>query len=323
MNSMRGNNMRKVTIGFDIGVSSVGWSVVDMNNGAIVETGVRLFSASSAENNVERRNNRQTRRLNRRRKNRLKDVKYLLETNHFTFDQEQGTNPYELRVAGLHRKLTRSELARALYHLVKRRGISYDLTDIEEEEIVTTSAYKTALGKNQSQLAEKTPGEIQFARLENYGKVRGSIEINEQDILLNIFPTSAYLNEAKRILATQRKFYPEITETFIEKYCAILTRKREYYVGPGTEKNRTDYGIYRTNGETLDNLFEILIGKDKFYPNEERAAGNSYTAQLFNFVNDLNNLKIQTIEDQKLTTKQKEEIIEQVKTAEKKYLLFN
>lgn len=319
---MRGNNMRKVTIGFDIGVSSVGWSVVDMNNGAIVETGVRLFSASSAENNVERRNNRQTRRLNRRRKNRLKDVKYLLETNHFTFDQEQGTNPYELRVAGLHRKLTRSELARALYHLVKRRGISYDLTDIEEEEIVTTSAYKTALGKNQSQLAEKTPGEIQFARLENYGKVRGSIEINEQDILLNIFPTSAYLNEAKRILATQRKFYPEITEAFIEKYCTILTRKREYYVGPGTEKNRTDYGIYRTNGETLDNLFEILIGKDKFYPNEERAAGNSYTAQLFNFVNDLNNLKIQTIEDQKLTPKQKEEIIEQVKTAEKKVSLI-
>lgn len=314
--------MRRVTIGFDIGVSSVGWSVVDVNNGEIIESGVRLFSASSAENNVERRNSRQGRRINRRRKNRLKDVKYLLAKNHFVFDHKSDINPYELRVAGLHRKLTRAELASALYHLVKRRGISYDLTDIEEEETVNTSAYKTALGKNQSQLAEKTPGEIQLERFEKYGKVRGNVDINKKEILLNIFPTSAYLNEAKRILATQRKFYSEITDEFIEKYCKILTRKREYYVGPGTEKNRTDYGIYRTNGEILDNLFEILIGKDKFYPNEERAAGNSYTAQLFNLVNDLNNLKIQTTEDQKLTREQKEEIIEQVKVAEKNVQLI-
>lgn len=314
--------MRKVTIGFDIGVSSVGWSVVDVNNGEILETGVRLFSASSAEKNVERRNNRQSRRLNRIRRTRLKDVKYLLEKNQFVLNHETCANPYELRVAGLHKKLTRAELASTLYHLVKRRGVSYDLTDIEEET-GATSDYKAALGKNKSQLTEKTPGEIQLERLKENGKVRGNVQINEKEFLLNIFPTSAYLNEAKRILATQRNFYAEITDEFIEKYCTILTRKREYYVGPGTEKNRTDYGIYRTNGDKLDNLFEILIGKDKFYPNEERAAGNSYTAQLFNFVNDLNNLKIQTTEDQKLTIKQKEEIIEQVKIAEKKFHLFS
>ncbi len=308
--------MRRVTIGFDIGVSSVGWSVVDVNNGEIVESGVRIFPATPAKNNIERRNQRQSRRLTRRRKTRLKDAKYLLSEHHFEFGYEQHRNPYELRVAGLHKKLTRSELARALYHLVKRRGISYDLTDVEEEE-TTTSAYKAALAKNQNQLSEKMPSEIQLERLKTYGKVRGSVEPNNQDILLNIFPTSAYLNEAKKILDTQRKFYAEITDEFIEKYCTILKRKREYYVGPGTPTNRTDYGIYRTNGETLDNLFEILIGKDKFYPNEERAAGNSYTAQLFNLVNDLNNLKIQSNEDQKLTTRQKEAIITQVKMAEK------
>ncbi len=305
--------MREVTVGFDIGISSVGWSIIDVNNGQIVESGVRLFSAASAEKNVDRRNSRQARRLIRRRRTRLDDLNRLFAKHSLEHELSVHNNPYELRVKGLQDRLEKIELTSALYHLAKRRGISYDLGDAEAEEEKASTSYKNSLNKNQLLLKDQTPGQIQLDRLKQFGKVRGQISVEEkEEVYLNIFPTSAYEDEAKRILEKQQTFYPEITDAFIEEYLAILTRKREYFVGPGNAKNRTDYGIYRTNGKTLDNLFEILIGKDKIYPEEYRAAGNSYTAQLFNLVNDLNNLTIDSSEDGKLTTTQKEKIIQEV-----------
>ena len=127
-----------------------------------------------------------------------------------------------------------------------------------------------------------------------------------------VFPTSAYRSEALRILQTQQEFNPQITDEFINRYLEILTGKRKYYHGPGNEKSRTDYGRYRTSGETLDNIFGILIGKCTFYPDEFRAAKASYTAQEFNLLNDLNNLTVPT-ETKKLSKEQKNQIINYVK----------
>ena len=78
-----------------------------------------------------------------------------------------------------------------------------------------------------------------------------------------------------------------LPEEFISEYITIFKRKREYYIGPGNELSRTDYGIYTTkldeNGKyhTDDNIFEKLIGKCSVYPEEFRASGASYTAQEF------------------------------------------
>lgn len=130
--------------------------------------------------------------------------------------------------------------------------------------------------------------------------------------MINVFPTSAYRSEALRILQTQQEFNPQITDEFVNRYLEILTGKRKYYHGPGNEKSRTDYGRYRTNGETLDNIFGILIGKCTFYPEEFRAAKASYTAQEFNLLNDLNNLTVPT-ETKKLSKEQKNQIINYVK----------
>lgn len=38
-----------VNIGFDIGIASVGWMVLDTNSGKIIETGVDLFSSANPE----------------------------------------------------------------------------------------------------------------------------------------------------------------------------------------------------------------------------------------------------------------------------------
>ena len=311
-----------VSVGFDIGIASVGVAVVDTKTGEILESFVKLFSEGSADKNAERRGFRQSRRLKNRRKNRLQDTnKVLAELGFIDADKaglkaaaeeilKHNQDPYDYRVRGLEEKLTSGEIVAAVRSLVTNRGISYNLKDVADEEGGTD--YQRSLSKNQAELKDKTPGQIQLERLQKYGKVRGKVQVSDDETLLNVFPTSAYKDELSRILEKQAEFYPQLTEDKIAELVKILTRKREYYVGPGSEKSRTEYGIYRTDGKTLDNLFEVLIGKDKYFPEEQRAAGNSYTAQYFNMLNDLNTVRVTSTEDGRLTLEQKQALIQKI-----------
>ncbi|WP_125714640.1 type II CRISPR RNA-guided endonuclease Cas9 [Companilactobacillus kedongensis] len=312
---------RKISLGLNIGVSSVGFSVIDAEAGKILELGSRLINGKVGEENLTRRYMRGSRRLNNRKKQRRKDVTKLFDqfglidskNNEHYFDNfVDNSNPYELRVKGLSKQLTTSEIADSLYHIVKRRGISYDLKDVDSE--AEDSEYANGLKINNLELKTQTPAQIQLKRLNEYGAIRGKV-VTDNETLLNIFPTKAYLDEAKRIIKKQREFYPDIlTDEFEEKYCQIVSRKRSYFVGPGSVKSRTDYGIFKTDGRILNNLFEELIGHDKIFPDELRAAGASYTAQKFDVLDDLNNLRILSYGDQKLTPKDKEQIIEELKS---------
>ncbi|WP_125590553.1 type II CRISPR RNA-guided endonuclease Cas9 [Companilactobacillus jidongensis] len=320
---------KNISLGLDIGISSVGFSVVDVDTGKIVELGARIFNGADASRNKDRRTMRGIRRLIRRKRQRRIDTvklfeKYgLIDNRGFSYFEKfnNNINPYVLRVKGLTERLTILELSKALYHLVKRRGISYDLSDYDEEE--NGSDYSQSLKLNSKELINKTPGEIQLERLRKYGTVRGNTvidpNVNNSDILLNVFPTKNFVEEAKKIIEKQREFYPEIlSNDFENDYITILSRKRNYFVGPGSKKSRTNYGIFKEDGRTLKNLFEELIGHDKIYPEELRASAASYTAQKFNVLNDLNNLRILNHEDQKLTTNEKKEILDELCTETKR-----
>ena len=317
--------MNGLVLGLDIGIASVGVGILNKDTGEIIHTNSRLFPAATADNNVERRNSRQARRLNRRKKHRGVRLKDLFEDYDLLTDFSKvsiNLNPYRLRVQGLDNPLTTEELFIALKNIVKRRGISY-LDDATEDGGAVSSDYGKAVEENRKLLAEQTPGQIQLERFEKYGQVRGDFTVEEKGDkrrLINVFSTSAYRKEAERILRKQQEFNNQITDEFIEDYLKILTGKRKYYHGPGNEKSRTDYGIYTTkkNSEgnyiTLPNMYDILIGKCTFYPEEYRASKASYTAQEFNLLNDLNNLTVPT-ETNKLSEEQKKTIIEYAKSA--------
>ena len=312
--------MNGLVLGLDIGIGSVGVGILKKDTGEIIHTNSRIFPAATADNNVERRNSRQGRRLNRRKKHRVVRFQDLFDDYGLLTDFSKvpiNLNPYRLRVHGLNQQLTNEELFIALKNIVKRRGISY-LDDASEDGGAVSSDYGSkAVEENRKLLAEQTPGQIQLERFEKYGQVRGDftvVENGEKRRLINVFSTSAYRKEAERILRKQQEFNNQITDEFIENYLKILTEKRKYYHGPGNEKSRTDYGRFRTDGTTLDNIFGILIGKCTFYPNEYRASKASYTAQEFNLLNDLNNLTVPT-ETKKLSEEQKKTIVEYVKSA--------
>lgn len=298
-------------LGLDIGIASVGVGIIDSESGEIIHASSRLFNAADPENNVTRRSMRSARRLLRRRRHRVERVETLFDKYNLDYCLENvNYNPYEIRVKGLSQKLSNEELFVALRSLVKHRGISY-MDEAEEGGGSSTSDYKESIKRNEDLLKDKMPCEIQLFRLNEYGQVRGDFNIEENGKtirVINVFSTNDYKKEVIRIFENQ----PQLSEEFKKEYLEILTGKRKYYHGPGNEKSRTNYGIYRENGETLENLFSILIGTCSYYPTERRASRCSYSAQEFNFLNDLVNLKVPT-ETGRLSEEQKIKLVSQAK----------
>lgn len=306
------------TIGLDIGIASVGWAVVNEEY-EIVEAGANIFPAAEPSSNVERRGFRQARRLKRRQKTRISDFEKLWEKSGFKVPNALDNDVLELRIKGLSERLTEDEMYAVLLNNLKHRGISY----LEDAEIGNTSGeYAKSIAYNEAELEHKLPCEIQYERLCEYGEYRGNITTirdGEPLTLRNVFTIGAYRKEVSEFLDKQIELNDKVNESFKEEYLLIFNRKREYYVGPGNELSRTDYGIYTTEIDeetgkykTESNIFDKLIGKCSIYPDLRRAAGASYTAQEFNVLNDLNNL---TINDRKLTESEKKEIIKTIKTS--------
>jgi len=307
-----------VTIGIDMGVASVGWAVVN-DEYEILESCSNIFPAAEASQNAERRGFRQARRLTRRRKTRIEDFKKLWKKSGFAIPSKNNNEVLKIRIKGLKEELAEDEIYHVLLNNLKHRGITY-LEDAEADN--ASGEYAASIAYNENQLKDKLPCEIQYERLRKYGAYRGNISAivdGEPITLRNVFTISSYRKEIEQLLSKQAEYNKKITEEFIQGYIKIFNRKREYYVGPGNELSRTDYGKYttkidETTGEyiTEANIFDKLIGKCSVYPDLRRAAGASYTAQEFNLLNDLNTL---VINNRKLEEDEKKKIIEIVKTS--------
>ncbi len=293
-------------LGLDIGITSVGWGIID-NNAKVVAAGVRLFDENQSEKkkaNVTRREHRSARRVKRRRKQRIIEMRRLLKREGIIDDSfSMLSNPYAIRVKGLKEKLSNEELATALLHLSKRRGSSLEV--IEEDVAEEDKKLKATLSENTRYLHANNLHvcQLQFKRLNERGFVRG---------VDNVFKTEDYVKEARAILENQ-----DLPKTFQEHALRLIERRRHFSEGPGSYESPTPYGRFRkdehgnVNKEPL-NLIELMRGRCSIYKEELRAPKESFSAELHNFLNDLNNLKIHG-EPEKLTTKQKQQLISIIK----------
>ncbi|WP_017185731.1 type II CRISPR RNA-guided endonuclease Cas9, partial [Alkalibacillus haloalkaliphilus] len=286
------------TLGLDIGIASVGWGIIDEDQN-IIDAGVRLFPEADVNNNEGRRGFRGARRLLRRRRHRLERIKRLLISyniidQELNLDYDSIETPYHIRVKGLNEPLTKNELAIALIHLGKRRGI-HNVEAVEDEK-GNEGSTKEQLNKNAQALQNRFVCELQLERLEQFGEVRGHD---------NRFKTDDYVNEARKILETQSNHHDEIDQHFIEQYIELIENRREYWEGPG---QGSEYGW----DEDIHKWYEQMMGRCSYYPDELRAVKESYSAQLFNALNELNNLTISRSENDRLTKEEKEEIINNV-----------
>ena len=135
--------MKKKIFGFDLGIASIGWAVVEFDSeyfnpetgevidGKIIKSGVRCFPV--AENSKDgsslaapRREKRLARRICRRKARRMEGIKKLfvakklvsgLEELNAIYAAQQGGDVWNLRVKALSEELSKEELLCVLTHL--------------------------------------------------------------------------------------------------------------------------------------------------------------------------------------------------------------
>jgi len=225
------NEKKKVNIGLDIGITSVGWAIINADEFEIIDAGSRIFAEADSKNNQGRREKRSSRRMNRRDKLRRKDlldlfVKYsLLETRENFFDLQIGTQKdvYQLRKTALTEAISKEELMMILYSMMKRRGTFSWLDDqIEEAE---KSGKKDAEIKTENDVAEdnRFACEIQLDNLAKEGKIVGT---KNKDITHEM-----YEKELNAIFDKQEEL-TGLDVNLKTDFLKIFNRKLDYYQGP-------------------------------------------------------------------------------------------
>lgn len=283
-------------LGLDIGTTSVGWAVLNMdsdgNPNRIIDFGVRIFDA--AENPKDgsslaapRRRYRSARRLNRRHKHRLDRIKALLHTSNVISKEELKklyssgnnlTDIYQIRYEALERKLSRDEFARLLVHLSQRRGFKSNRKN--EDKSTEAGQLLSATSENVHYMKEKgylTVGEMLYKdeRFQNTKHNKGSS-------YANTFLRNQIEEEVNIIFSRQKDFGSSfVSEEFVEKYKTILFSQREFDEGPGKQS------------PYAGNQIEKMVGKCTFEKDEPRAPKASYTFEYFNLLQKVNNIRIQ------------------------------
>ena len=296
---------KKINIGLDIGVASVGYSIIDEDNN-IQQMGVRLFDdVASAKDgtlkNATRRIKRASRRRIRRIATRKESFKKLLVKYGYCQNKNyvdpllsiditkfNVNNPIELKVKALKERIPENQLLFILFHYLHHRGFFF----ITEDNIVD---HKIDLNILPSV-------ELYNFYLEN-GYYKNSPNSNN-------YSYQQYLNEIDQILSINNYLNPE----FVNEYKKLFTTIRDFSEGPGSEKSPTKYGLYRLdkNGQifkSFDNLWDGLVGKCTYYKEENRGAKNSPISEIFNLLNDLSNIYFYRDTNKKLTEHDKEEIL--------------
>lgn len=300
-------------LGLDIGISSVGWGIIDQTTGEIIDAGVRLFEEATRNANEDRRGFRGSRRIKRRRAHRLERAKQLFEAYQLPLTGIGKVDPYKARYRAIFETVTKEELVAGLFHLVKKRGTVLDSPEDDNSNGNELST-KKQLAVNKRLLEQKYICEIQLERIANkHEKMR-----NHE----NRFRTEDYVKEAKAILSKQRQVFPEITDEFIKHLIQLIEKRREYFEGPGSKKSPTPYGSYSIdkNGHLIYiSMIDKMRGKCTYFPEEPRMAKMSFTADLFNLLSgDLNKLQIN---GEYLTYDDKKHLVEQFIKKKKKITL--
>lgn len=213
----------KIIYGLDLGVASIGWSVVSIDeNGKykIEGMGSRIIPYSDREGdefgkgvgesvNQQRTKDRTARKtLDRYQLRRSRLIRLLQENKMLPNPQLNNLSAlelYGLRSKAASEQISLKELGRLFLHLNQRRGYKHgseDETDKKQRDWVETinNRYSQIKGK-------QTIGQFFFEELKSHQADNKYYRIKEQ-----IFPRDAYIEEFNKIWETQHAYSNALTE---------------------------------------------------------------------------------------------------------------
>ena len=278
---MENKNLHYI-LGLDLGIASVGWSVVEIdekeNPLRLIDVGVRTFERAEVPKTGEslalsRRLARSARRLTQRRIARLKKAKRLLKSENILLstDERLPHQVWQLRVEGLDRKLERQEWAAVLLHLIKHRGYLSQRKNESKSENKELGELLSGVASNHELLQQatyRTPAELAVKKFEvEEGHIR-----NQQGAYTHTFSRLDLLAEMELLFSRQQHFgNPFASEKLLENLTSLLMWQKPALSGEAILK---------------------MLGKCTF-EDEYKAAKNTYSAERFVWITKLNNLRIQ------------------------------
>ena len=285
---------KKYSLGLDIGTSSIGWAVLDLDKKRIHDLGVRIFERSEDPQNGDslakpRRDARSARRRLKRRRQRLNHLKqFFIDQNILTKDQVEEVldcksdfnklDVYDLRAKALTEELSPEELLKVLYQIAKRRGFKSNRKVVEESD-KEGGRVTSALKVNEKFLADNnytTVGDA-LSRDEKFAPHKR----NKRDDYTNSFARDDFLRELETIIKTQRNYaLKNIPEQAINELI--------YGIDDGQVTNVSAI-MYQRPFMTKE-LIEKMVGDCTFEKNEKRAPKASYSFEVFRLASDLSHL---------------------------------
>ncbi|MCL2053784.1 MAG: type II CRISPR RNA-guided endonuclease Cas9 [Oscillospiraceae bacterium] len=288
----------RYSIGLDIGIASVGFAVMKLDEYdlpcRIERLGSRIFDVAEnpkdgASLALPRREARGSRRRIRRRKHRKERIRELI-TEQGLLSQDgldslyngDITDIYQIRSEAIDRQLTNEEFARVLIHLSQRRGFK---SNRKTEKNAEEGKLLKAVSLNQIIMTEnnfRTVGEM-FYKYADFAEIKR----NKADSYSNTVRREDILNEAHEIFKRQREYGNTLcSEDFEEKYCDILSSQRSFDEGPG-EGNKNSPSPY--SGDQI----EKMIGSCTFEEGEKRAAKASCSFEIFSLLQKINHIRLE------------------------------
>ena len=285
---------KKYSLGLDIGTSSIGWAVLDLDKKRIHDLGVRIFERPEDPQNGDslakpRRDARSARRRLKRRRQRLNHLKqFFVDQNILTKDRVEKVlnctsdfnklDVYGLRSKALAEELSPEELLKVLYQIAKRRGFKSNRKVVEESD-KEGGRVTSALKANEKFLADNnytTVGDA-LSRDEKFALHKR----NKRDDYTNSFARDDFLRELEAIIKTQRNYVLKNTpEQSINELI--------YGINDGQVTNVSAI-MYQRPFMTKE-LIEKMVGDCTFEKDEKRAPKASYSFEMFRLASDLSHL---------------------------------
>ncbi len=292
----------RYVLGLDIGITSVGWAVIDLDRRRIDSLGVRAFNAAEdpktrAPLAEPRRLARSARRRLRRRAGRLRRVRDLcVRHGLLTRGQVQTAfvtakskpDPWQLRAEGLDRILTGEEFARALFHIAKRRGFK---SNRKEDRADEEGQMKKGIERTRGILTEKgyrTVGEMFHLDPEFSARKR-----NADGAYTNTVERAMVEDEVKHLFQAQRRMgNPLATEQLEREFMSVFLWQLPFASGDR---------ILETVGPCT------FLGSD----GEKRAPRSCWTSERFGLLCDLNSMTwMEDGQRKKLTAEKRRTLLE-------------
>ena len=281
-------------IGLDIGIASVGWAVVALNENAepygLIRCGSRIFDKAEQPKTGEslaapRREARSMRRRLRRRSLRKADLYELMAQNGLPGRAkieeavQAGHLPdiYALRVQALDGPVTAMDFARILLHLMQRRGFR---SNRKADDAQKDGKLLQAIDANTRRMEEnhyRTVGEMMYR-----DPVFAEHKRNKSENYLSTVRRDQIVEEAVQLFAAQRQYGAAWASPEMEaEYLTILTRQRSFDEGPG---GNSPYG---------GNIVEKMVGTCTLEGQAEpRAAKATWSFEYFTLLQKINHIRI-------------------------------